>query len=128
MAGKRVDNMDVIKQHAKTFATFLVTIVVNIVISLLQGEQPWPQTQEEWIRYVATSFAAALTTYGVGNQITQKQLNKAKSEGVVVGDAVVVPKPEREPVVVAVAPTPAPVVTETPSIVDQIIADKQRRP
>jgi hypothetical protein len=66
----------VVKVYAKTIAVFIAGIVVNMVTDLIQGSKPWPQTGDEWLQYLLSSFAVALAALLTRNKIIQKQLDK----------------------------------------------------
>lgn len=92
-----------VKEYAKTVATFVVAVVGNMIVNLVNGSAPWPQTRDQWIQYVVTSFGAAIATLIVPNKITQKQLDNDPHVigGTVVSDAQVAaqPAPPHVPVV-----------------------------
>jgi hypothetical protein len=64
-----------LKEYAKTAAAFVVGVVGNMIVNLVNGGAPWPQTSAEWLQYALTSFGAAIATLIVPNKITQKQLD-----------------------------------------------------
>jgi hypothetical protein len=66
----------VAKVYAKTIAVFVAGIVVNMVTDLIQGSKPWPQTGDEWLQYLLSSFAVALAALLTRNKIIQKQLDQ----------------------------------------------------
>jgi len=88
--------MNLLKEWAKTIAAFVGTVLTNMIVSLVNGSSPWPQTSAEWIQYAVTSIGAALAVYSVRNKITQKQLDKDPHVigGIVVPD---VPRPTSPP-------------------------------
>lgn len=91
----------VVKEYAKAVAVFIVGIATNMLLDLVNGEKPWPQSPEEWRQYVLTSVGAALAALLVRNKITQKQLDKDPN---VIGGVVVDERPTPPPL----EPTPAP--------------------
>lgn len=78
------------KEQAKTIAAFVATFVLNMIVSLVDGSTPLPQTREEWTQYLVTSVGAALAAWVARNKITQKQLDKDPHVvgGIVVDDPV----------------------------------------
>ena len=92
-----------IKEYAKTIAVFLAGVLGPPLLRIFTGEDPLPQSKQEWINWLGaiavSTVAAALTR----NKITQDQLNR--DPGVAPG-AVVVPE------------SPANVVTSTTDIDD----------
>lgn len=75
-----------IKEYAKAIAAFVAGVVGNMIVQLINGGTPWPQTSAEWTQYVVTSFGAAIGALVATNKITQKQLDKDPN---VVGGVVV---------------------------------------
>lgn len=82
-----------IREWGKTVAAFIAGVVTTMIVNLVQGNAVWPQTKDEWIQYVVTSFGAAIAVALTRNKITQKQLDKDPNVvgGVVVPDAQVPP-------------------------------------
>lgn len=68
--------MKLVKEHAKTIATFFVAYLANALVSLATGGTPWPQTGQEWLQYGLTTLGAAAAAFLARNKITQKQLDK----------------------------------------------------
>lgn len=125
-----------IKVYAKTIAAFVVTVLGNALVNLINGGAPWPQTGGQWLQYAITSVGAALAVYGTPNQITQKQIDRSPN---VIG-AVVVPeiakqasKAAQDAVVHATKDIPVAgdvvkdVTDQVGSVVDQVIRDFQNR-
>lgn len=65
----------VVKVYAKTVAVFVAGWVFNVLVDLVKGEKPWPQTKEEWFQYLLTSFGVALVALVTKNKIIQKQID-----------------------------------------------------
>jgi hypothetical protein len=74
------------REYAKTIASFIAATIGNAIVNLINGGVPWPQTKEEWLQFVLTTFGAAIAAWIVPNKITQKQLDK---DSHVVGGVVV---------------------------------------
>ena len=129
--------MDFIKTHAKTLGAVVAGVIANMVLDIVEGRAPFPQSGQEWLRYAVTSFGAALGAYGLRNKITQSQLDKQPD---IVG-AVVVPavadaaKDAAQQAVTDIAvqlPKPARDMVQQASevvgsVVDQAIRDFQNR-
>jgi hypothetical protein len=73
-----------IKVCAKTFAAFFAAVVGNMVVNLVNGTAPWPQSSTQWVQFAVTSFGAAIATWATPNKITQKQIDKSASDAPVV--------------------------------------------
>ncbi len=82
-----------IKVYAKTAAAFIAGVLGNLLVNLINGGVPWPQTSAEWVQLLVTSFGAAIAALIVPNKITQRQLDKDRNVigGVVVPDAQIPP-------------------------------------
>lgn len=79
-----------VKEWAKTISAFVAGVVANMIVNLVQSGTVWPQTKNEWVQYVLTSFGSAIAVALTRNKITQKQLDKDPD---VVGGTVVSPEP-----------------------------------
>lgn len=66
----------VVKVYAKAIAVFVAGWVFNVLVDLIQGEKPWPQTKEEWAQYLLTSLGVAVVALFTRNKIVQSQLDK----------------------------------------------------
>lgn len=66
----------IVKVYAKTVAVFVAGWVFNVLVDLVKGEKPWPQTKEEWLQYLLTSFGVAFIALVTKNKIVQKQIDK----------------------------------------------------
>lgn len=64
-----------VQEHAKPIAAFVVTFIGNMIVSLLDGTTPFPQSREQWTQYLLTSAGAAFAAFIARNKITQKQLD-----------------------------------------------------
>jgi uncharacterized membrane protein YeaQ/YmgE (transglycosylase-associated protein family) len=82
-----------IKIYAKTVAAFIVGVIGNAVVNLINGATPWPQTGAQWVQFAVTSFGSAIAVWAFPNKITQKQLDNDPN---VVGGTVVTNPPSGE--------------------------------
>lgn len=82
-----------IKVYAKAIAAFVAGVVGNVIVNLLNGSTPWPQTTAQWVQLALTSFGPAIATWLTTGKITQKQIDKDPNVigGTVVPDAQVPP-------------------------------------
>ena len=72
--------MDIIKVNAKAIVAFVVGILTNAILAVLQGQAVWPQTPKEWGQYLLTSFVAGLAVWATGNKLTEKQIVKGAKD------------------------------------------------
>ena len=63
-------------QLGKAIAAFVVPLLINMGLDLAKGTAPWPQTQEEWIRYVAFSVLSALGVFFTKSETTPDQITR----------------------------------------------------
>lgn len=87
--------MNLIKEHAKSIAAWVAGVVVTMIMNLVNGGSPWPETGAQWLQYALTSFGGAFAAWAFPNKITQKQIDKDPNVigGVVVDDPKAVPPP-----------------------------------
>lgn len=69
--------MEFLKQAAKAVVAFVLPILVNMVMDLVNGNAPFPQTGQEWLRYVLSSVVTGLGVYGVPNKQSEKQITES---------------------------------------------------
>jgi hypothetical protein len=68
--------MNPIMVYGKAIAAFVVSVVGNMIVNLVNGTAPWPQTSAQWMQFAVTSFGAAIGAWLIPNKITQKQIDK----------------------------------------------------
>lgn len=73
--------MNIIKVYAKTVVAFLVTLIGNMIVNLVNGNTPWPQNTAQWIQFLVTSVVVALGVAAVPNRLTQNQVDAAVEKG-----------------------------------------------
>jgi hypothetical protein len=61
-------------EGAKAIAAGVATAVVNLVVNLVNGTTPWPQTSAQWVTLVATTFGSALLVWLQPAKISDKQV------------------------------------------------------
>jgi hypothetical protein len=59
--------MDTIARYAKTVMAVVLPLLVNMVMDLVNGNHPWPQSGQEWLRYALSSIVVGLGVFGVPN-------------------------------------------------------------
>lgn len=73
--------MDQIKTISKALAGWLAGVIVSMIYDLTEGGVPFPQTKEEWLRYVLTSFGVAIGVFlAPANKMTPPQVEKQVSD------------------------------------------------
>jgi hypothetical protein len=100
-----------IPQLGKAIAAFVIPLLTNMVMDLLQGTAPWPQNQEEWIRYVGLSVVTAAGVFFTKSETTPEQVTRIaekKPEVVVQGVTAASTSTEIAKAVVAVETAPPP--------------------
>lgn len=109
-----------LKIYAKTVGAFVFGVVANMVLGLINDGTPWPQTKDEWVQYIVTSFGAAIGAWALRNKVTEKTVQTGITKGDVTPQAVTT---------IAIN-TPAPPLSpsaDAGNLVDQVIRDAQRR-
>lgn len=84
-----------VKEHAKSLAAAVGGALATLLMKLVQGEVPWPQTQQEWVNAGLGAVVAGVLAWLPANKITQKQLDK--DPDVVGGVVVSAPTPSYTP-------------------------------
>ena len=69
-------NGNKLKEYAKAIAAFVAGVVVNVLLSLINGKTPWPQTGNEWLQLALSSFGPALVVALQPARISDKQVEK----------------------------------------------------
>jgi len=69
-------NVDWLKEHAKTIAAFVATVLANALMDLINGARPWPQNGNEWLQYLGSAFLVSVGVYGTTNKLTHDQAVK----------------------------------------------------
>ena len=75
-----------VKEYAKTIAVFLAGVLGPPLLRIFTGEDPLPQTKQEWINWLGAIAVSTVAAALARNKITQKQLDK---DPYVVGGTVV---------------------------------------
>lgn len=68
--------MNLILYYLKPVAAFAAGVAGNMLVNLINGVAPWPQTTGQWLQFAVTSFSAAIAAWIAPNKITDKQIAK----------------------------------------------------
>lgn len=68
--------LEFIKHHAKAFAVFIATVLLQAVYAVINGTVPWPTTWQGWVRYLGSAVVLAATTYFTPTKLSEKQVAK----------------------------------------------------
>jgi hypothetical protein len=71
--------MNLIMYYLKPVAAFVAGVAGNMIVNLINGVDPWPQTTGQWLQFAVTSFGAAIAAWIAPNKITDKQIAKDPS-------------------------------------------------
>lgn len=81
--------LDFIKVNAKSIVVFVVGVIINAVLAVINGQMPWPTTLKGWGTYLGTSLVAAIAVWAIGNKLTVDQVLKGAGQlGLSVGGSV----------------------------------------
>lgn len=109
-----------LKEYAKTIGAFVAGVIANMISDLIEGRAPWPETPNDWLRYILTSLGAALGAFALRNKVTESQVAK----GIEKGDV----SPEVVKAITETAPAPVPAVVGVPTsdLIEELIAQAQK--
>lgn len=85
--------MDWFLKNLKAIVALVLPYLLNAGADLFADNAPWPQTGDEWIRYVGASLVTSAGVYAARNKRDKDQVR---------GDIARLPEPEREQVVKSV--------------------------
>ena len=71
--------MNTITSVAKAIAAFILPLIINMIMDLVNGNQPWPQNGNEWLRYLLSSVVTAVGVYGVPNTTNDPRIARDQS-------------------------------------------------
>ena len=89
--------METVKEYSKAILGFLALLATNMATDLMRGEEFWPSTPGEILRWAITSIAGTWLIYQIPNALQAKQVDrylKQKGLRAVPEDEILPPAPD----------------------------------
>jgi hypothetical protein len=71
--------MEFLFKNAKAVVAVVLPLLINMVMDLVNGTAPWPQSNQEWLRYVLSSVVIGLGVYGMPNTTKDPEIARHQS-------------------------------------------------
>lgn len=63
-----------LKVNAKAVVGFLVGLILNAVLAVINGQAPWPTSLADWGKYLGTAIVTGVLVWATGNKLSVPQI------------------------------------------------------